>query len=84
MQVSVQFDENGRDILAMYFEVSTHKIAKTVEFSNAVNIDFDRRGEMVGVEVLNPDSLSALMDIAEIYKVPELKQVEKVLEKTFA
>ncbi len=86
MQVSVQLGENNKDVMALYFRLTRHKVAKTVESSDSVNIDLDSRGNVIGVEVLNPESVSALVDIADLYHAPELKKIvkSKWLQKAFA
>ena len=74
MQVSVQLDEKGKNILAMYFRLNRHRVARTVEYTDSVLIDLDSKGDVIGVEVLCPESVSALLDIADMYDVPELRK----------
>lgn len=41
---------------AVYFSIKKGKIAKTFPVNDSVNIDLDRNGETVGIELLNASS----------------------------
>jgi uncharacterized protein YuzE len=65
-QVSVSHDETTGKLLAVYFRVRKGQSAKTVEHADgAAFADYDRRGNLLGIELLEPCSISVLDLIAE-------------------
>ena len=70
------------DAKAMYIMLlADGKVAKTVEFSAETFVDLTKKGELVGVEMLNPNRLD-LRRIAKKYHHPELSRIspEKFLK----
>ena len=70
------------DAKALYITVLAEaKVAKTVEFSAETFVDLTKKGELVGVEMLNPNR-SDLRRIAKKYRHPELSRIypEKFLK----
>lgn len=59
---------------AAYIELKIAKVASTIEFAPETLIDLDRRGNLIGVELLHPNQ-SALRKIAKKFKHPELSKV---------
>jgi uncharacterized protein YuzE len=53
--VSIEFDPKAR---AAYIRLKSGKIAKTVEKSENFLLDLNARGELLGIEILNPHELS--------------------------
>ena len=61
-------------VKAIYVELEKKKVAKTKEFAPEVFLDFDYKGELIGVELLNPGTLY-LKKIAKTFHKPELTKV---------
>ncbi len=58
---------------ALYLEVRHDRVARTVEFAPEAFVDVDRRGRLLGIELLNPGELYVqLRRIAKRYAVPDL------------
>ena len=63
------------DAKALYITLSAEaKVAKTVEFSTETFLDLSKSGELVGVEMLNPNRAD-LQRIAKKYHHPELSRI---------
>jgi len=69
--MKVSFDPFAK---AVYIELEKKKVAKTKEFAPEVFLDFDYKGELIGVELLNPGILY-LKKIAKTFHKPELTKV---------
>ena len=69
--VSIEFDPKAR---VAYIRLKSGKIARTVEKSDCFLIDLNARGELLGIEILNPHELSRndfkslFSDIVQKYK----------------
>ena len=60
------------------------KVARTVRLSDDTIVDVDRRGQLIGVELLHPASAN-LRPIAQRYHCPELFKIHpKKLQAVFA
>jgi uncharacterized protein YuzE len=64
--VSMEIDQ---DVGAAYVRLSVGHVARTVEFSEDLNIDLDRHGVVVGIELLDLGTAIPLDDIAERYHI---------------
>lgn len=53
--VSIEFDPKAR---VAYIRLKSGKIAKTIENSDHFLLDLSARGELLGIEILNPHELS--------------------------
>lgn len=63
------------EVKAMYIALSADaKVAKTVEFSSQTFLDLDESGELIGIEMLNPNRTD-LQNIARKYHCPELSRI---------
>ncbi len=63
------------DAKVLYIALSADsKAAKTVEFSSQTFLDLDRRGGLIGIEMLRPNR-SDLQRIAKKYHHPELSRI---------
>ena len=64
--VSVEIDQ---DAGAAYVQLSVGPVARTVEFNEDLNIELDRHGVVVGIELLDLGRTIPLDDIAERYHI---------------
>ncbi|MFA5369995.1 MAG: DUF2283 domain-containing protein [Candidatus Omnitrophota bacterium] len=58
----------------VYIDIEKRKVIKTREFAPEVFLDFDYKGEFIGVELLNPCTLY-LKKVAKRFHRPELAKV---------
>lgn len=58
--------EYDREIDAVYIYLQEKNVAKTIELSEGVNIDFDSENKLIGVEVLDATKRYSLADIFNI------------------
>ena len=68
---------------AMYIKFSLTKVAKTIELKEEVFIDVDAKGNLIGIEFLNPCKADfRLKEITKVFKAPQLKSFDpKKLEE---
>ena len=59
---------------AVYIELEQRKVSKTKEFATEVFLDFDSKNKLIGIELLNPGTLT-LKKIAKKFRKPELNKV---------
>ncbi len=45
--------EYDKEVDALYIRLVETKIARTDEFTEGINFDFDEKGRLVGIEILN-------------------------------
>ena len=76
--VKVEFSPEG--VLAAYFRMSDKPVAKTVETEiDDVLVDLDRDGEVVGLELINPQTRSLegiLKRLSKKYKGESMKRFQ--------
>ena len=58
--------EYDREIDAVYIYLQEKNVAKTIELSEGVNVDFDSENKLIGVEVLDATKRYSLADIFNI------------------
>ena len=58
--------EYDREVDALYVRLQEKFVAKTVEVDEGINIDFDDRGRLIGLEILDATERYALSDIFNI------------------
>jgi uncharacterized protein YuzE len=64
-RVSVETDLRSGRIMAVYLRIRKGKAAKSVEYCDgAAFANYDRRGDLIGIELLAPCRLSVLNKIA--------------------
>ena len=80
--MKISFDTLAK---AVYIELEKKKVARTREFAPEVFLDFDYKGRLIGVELLNP-GVFVLKKVAKKFRKPELTKVHpKVMaEKAYA
>ena len=77
------------DFGCLYLLFSHNKVAKTIEHSPSVNLDFDSDGGLIGVEFVGVKKAGGnfkriFIELAETYNKPELKAVPAELKKDLA
>jgi len=79
--MKISFDTLAK---AVYIELEKKKVARTKEFAPEVFLDFDYKGRLIGVELLNPGKLY-LKEIAERFHEPDLAKVRPkvIAEKAY-
>lgn len=70
---------------AVYIELEKRRVVRTREFAPEVFLDFDYKGRLIGVELLNPGTLY-LKKVAKRFRKPELTKVHPraIAEKAYA
>lgn len=70
---------------AVYIALEVKKAARTIEFAPEVFVDLNYKGELIGIELLNPGTLY-LKKIAKEFHKPELTKVHPrvMAEKAYA
>ena len=72
-------------VKVIYIELEKKKVVRTKEFAPEVFLDFDYKGRLIGIELLNPGALY-LKKIAKEFRKPELAKVHPriIAEKAYA
>ena len=73
----------------LYLQFSNERIAKTLEHTDFINIDLDGKGELVGIEFVGVKKVkrglrSIFVELAKIYKRPELRNILMELKRDLA
>jgi len=73
----------------LYLQFSNQKISKTVEHTDFINIDLDKKGQLVGIEFVGVKKFKAglkacFIELAKIYNRPELKGIPAELKRDLA
>ena len=73
----------------LYVQFSGEQIVKTVEHSPAVNIDLDKKGDIVGIEFVGVKKAGGnfkqvFVELAKVYNRPELKKIPAELKHDLA
>ncbi|HUY36328.1 MAG TPA: DUF2283 domain-containing protein [Pirellulales bacterium] len=80
LSISVESDVETGKILAAYIKVRDGKSAKTREYvPGAVFADFDRKGQLLGIEMLGPVKIAVLQRIAQKESEPTQRFVRSVV-----
>ena len=67
-QMRIEYDPE-RDLLYIYFTEAATKASQTITITPGVFADFDKRGKLIGIEVLEA---SEMMGKKIEFKLPEL------------
>jgi uncharacterized protein YuzE len=75
--IMVEYDPEAH---AAYIRVKEGKVAKTKEEARFITLDLDSRGNLIGIEVINPKQISiqgrrALNHVADEFDLPALKKI---------
>ncbi len=69
-KIQFKYDEIAS---ALYIKVGTGKVAKTEEISSGSLVDYDKNGNIIGVEMLHtgksPKSNKIILDLGSLQKV---------------
>lgn len=73
----------------LYLQFSNEKIAKTLEHTDFINIDLDKKRHLVGIEFVGVKQVKRGMkhlfvELAKKYKMPELRYVPAELKRDLA
>ena len=64
--ISITTDESTGEVLSVYFQIRKGKALETREFADgAAFADYNKTGELVGVELLAPCKVSVVDQLAE-------------------
>lgn len=66
--VGIEIEEGARGVIAVYFRVSNETVAKTLEVVDDVFVDIDKKGELVGFEMINPKQVQIIKVIKKVSK----------------
>jgi len=63
--ISVTIDDNTGEVLAVYFQIRKGKVHETREYAEgAAFADYNRNGELIGIELLAPCKVSIVDQLA--------------------
>ena len=73
----------------LYLQFSGEEVAKTIEHTDFINIDLDKKGRLVGIEFVGVKKMRhgikhIFLELAKIYNRPELKRVPAELKRDLA
>jgi hypothetical protein len=81
--VEIEVEDKTGEVTAAYFQIREGKATKVKEFADgAVFANYNRRGELLGVEMLAPCEVRVLDKIAEQEPKPLRKQTKNFLRKS--
>ena len=76
-QISVETDDTTGDVVAVYFQVRKGKSHLTQEYADgAAFADYNRNGELIGIEILAPCRVS-IVDQLAANEPPEVRKRTK-------
>ena len=73
----------------LYLQFSNEKVSKTLEHTDYINIDLDKKGSLVGIEFVGVKKIKhglkhIFIELAKKYKMPELRGVATELRRDLA
>ena len=81
-QVAVSTDDATGDVLAVYFHVRKGKVHRTLEFADGnVFADYDRKGQLLGIELLGPCNVSIVDKLAPKESVEIRKRTKRFMKQ---
>jgi uncharacterized protein YuzE len=64
-QVAVSTDDGTGEVFAVYFRVRKGRVHRTLEYADgSVFADYDRKGQLLGIELLGPCKVSIVDKLA--------------------
>jgi len=73
--------EYDKEVDALYIRLQEKHVKRTVEIEDGINIDLDKNGKLVGIEILDATdrySLSDIFNIATENLILESNKIRKV------
>jgi uncharacterized protein YuzE len=73
--------EYDKEVDALYIRLQEKHVNRTVEIEDGINIDLDKNGKLIGIEILNATdrySLSDIFNIATENLILESNKIRKV------
>lgn len=73
--------EYDKEVDALYIRLQEMHVNRTVEIEDGINIDLDKNGKLIGIEILNATdrySLSDIFNIATENLILESNKIRKV------
>lgn len=73
----------------VYLQFSNDKVAKTLEYTDFINLDLSSSGKLIGIEFVGVKKIKhglkhIFIELAKIYKRPELRNIPVELKKDLA
>lgn len=73
----------------LYLQFSSENVARTLEHTDFINIDIDKKNKLVGIEFVGVKKVkrqlkSICVELAKKYHAPELKRIPGELKKDLA
>ena len=73
----------------LYLQFSNEKVARTLEHTDFINLDLDKSGKLVGIEFVGVKRVkrglkNVFIELAKIYKRPELRNILAELKRDLA
>ena len=73
----------------LYLQFSGEKVTKTLEHTDFINLDLDKKGQLVGIEFVGVKKVKQglkhiFVELAKIYHRPELRNVPSELKRDLA
>jgi uncharacterized protein YuzE len=73
----------------LYLQFSSENVSKTIEHTDFINLDLDKNGKLVGIEFVGVKKVKRgfkqlFIELAKIYKRPELRNIPSELKKDLA
>lgn len=82
-QVAVDTDDATGEVLAVYFHIRKGRVHKTVEFADGnVFADYNRKGQLLGIEVLGPCAVSIVDELASKEPVELRKRTKRFMQQS--
>lgn len=69
------FIEYDSDNQVVYLKMRNGEVARTSEYREEILLDFDKRGRLIGIELLNLEDSKYLPEIARKFSAPSLEKV---------
>lgn len=81
--VSVTTDDKSGELLSVYLKIRTGKVATTQEYADgAVFADYNRHGELVGIELLSPCKVTVVDQLAANESAEVRRRTKKFMRES--
>lgn len=80
--ISVTTDDSTGDVLAVYFQIRKGKVHETREYAEGAALaDYNKRGELIGIELLAPCKVSIVDQLAANESAAMRRQTKRFMRK---